>query len=79
MLLSCVLFSELAKFGQGRGGFAGVDGFGAEGYAFFEIGGEVGGDEGGGGVEQDDVAAGAFDAGDARRRAAPCWLRCRRR
>ena len=59
-----MLGAELAEFGEGGGGLAGVDGFSSHGYAFFEIEGEAGGDEGGGGVEEDDVAARAWDAGE---------------
>ena len=43
---------------------AGVDGFGGEGYAGLEVGDQVGGDEHGGGVEQDYVAAGAGFSGE---------------
>src|SRR5271170_4118020 len=42
----------------------GVDGLGGEGDASAEVGGEVGGDEDGGGVEEDDVAARSLFAGE---------------
>ena len=74
-----MLFSELSKFGQGRGGFAGVDGFGAQDNAFFQVAGEVRCYEGRGGVEEDDVAAGSLDAGEHVIEVASCWSRCRRR
>ncbi len=56
--------AELAEFGEGGGGFAGVDGFSAQGYALLEVVNEACGYEGGGGVEEDDVAARAGDAGE---------------
>ena len=43
---------------------SGVDGFGGEGEPAAKIGGEVCGDEDGGGVEENDVAAGAGFAGE---------------
>ncbi len=46
------------------GGLAGVDGLRAQPDAFLEIGGQPGGDQGCGGVQQDDVAARAGDAGE---------------
>ena len=46
------------EFGDGSA----VDGFGGEGESAAKIAGKVGGDEHGGGVEEDDVAAGAFFA-----------------
>ena len=64
-LLHCrVLLTEPAEFGEGCGGLAGVNGFGALGNALLEIDGEAGGYQGGGGVEQHNVAAGAGDAGE---------------
>ena len=57
----------LVRFGQLRYEFgygSGVDGAGGESDAGGEVGNVVGGDEDGGGVEQDDVAAGAFFSGE---------------
>ena len=51
LLFRYVLCAELLELGEGGGGLAGVDGFGAEGNSFFEIAGEAGGDEDGSGVE----------------------------
>ena len=59
-----VFCAELAEFGEGGGGLAGVDGFSAEGYALLKVVYQACGYEGGGGVEEDDVAARAGDAGE---------------
>ena len=59
-----VLRAELAEFGEGGGGFAGVDGFGAHGDALLEVVGKACGYECGGCVEQDNVSARAGDAGE---------------
>src|SRR6266481_429266 len=64
LLSLAVLFSEFAKLGEGGSGLAGVDGFGAEADAFFQVHRATGGDESGCGVEQDNVATGAGNAGE---------------
>src|SRR5208337_639355 len=61
--LGGVFFPELAEFLDRGGGLAAVDGFCAHSDALLEVAGEVRGDEDGGGVEQDYVAARAGDAG----------------
>ena len=58
-----MLGAELAEFGEGGGGLAGVDSLCPHGYALFEVEGETGGIESGRGVEKDNVAASAWDAG----------------
>ena len=59
-----VLCAELAELGEGGCGFAGVDGLGTHGHALFQVVGEARGDKGSGGIEQDDVAASAGNAGE---------------
>ncbi len=59
----CVRFAELAEFGESGGGLAGVDGFRALGDTFFEVLSEAGGYQGGGGIQENNVAAGAGNAG----------------
>lgn len=54
---------EGIEFGAG---FAGVEGFSGEGDAFGEIGGSAGGDESGGSVGEENVAAGAVFAEEKR-------------
>ena len=56
-----MLFSERAEFAKRGGGLARVDGFGADGYAFFQVAGQTCSYERGGGIEQHDVAAGAAE------------------
>ncbi len=56
--------AEVAEFGQGGCGFAGVDGFSAQGYSLLQVFDEASGDQGGGGVEEDNVAASAGDSGE---------------
>ena len=55
---------RVGEVGYEVGYGAGVDGFSCQVDACGEVGGEVGGDEDGGGVEEDDVAAGAAFAGE---------------
>lgn len=64
LLIGGVFCAELAELFEGGGGEAGVDGLGGAGDAFLEVAGESGGDEDGGRVEQDDLAAGSGDAGE---------------
>ena len=64
LLFVRVLRAELLELSEGGRGLARVNGFGAEGDALFEIAGEAGGDEDGGGVEQNNVASRAGNAGD---------------
>ena len=64
LVFCCVLDAELLQLRESGGGLAGVDGFGAEGDALFKIVGEAGGDKRRRGVEQDNVAARAGNAGE---------------
>ena len=60
-------------------GLAGVDGFGAEDNAFLQVASQSCSDQRGGGVEQDNVAARAGNAGEHVIEQRLVGLECRRR